>query len=49
LALKVAVMLWEAVTESWQLPVPEHAPFFQPAKTDPGAGVALRVTRVPEA
>lgn len=46
--LKVAVTLAADVTATTQAPLPEHAP-LHPAKTDPRAGVAVRVTVVPEA
>jgi hypothetical protein len=36
-----------AETLTWQSPVPEQAP-PQPAKTDPLAGVAVRLTTVPD-
>jgi hypothetical protein len=43
-AVKVAVTEAAAVTA--HVPVPEHAP-LQPAKVEPAAGAAVRVTAVP--
>jgi hypothetical protein len=45
-ALNVAVTLWAAFMVIWQLPVPEHPAPLQPAKVEPDAGVAVRVTTV---
>ncbi len=44
----VAVTAAEEVTRTVQGPVPEHAAPLQPANADPGLGVAVRVTEVPE-
>lgn len=44
--LKVAVTVVLAVNETVQVPVPLH-PLLQPAKVDPAAGVAVKVTLVP--
>ena len=46
--LKVAVTFAAAVIDTVQVPVPEQAP-DQPAKVEPDAAVAVRVTLVPEA
>jgi hypothetical protein len=46
--LKVAVAVVVALTVTAHEPVPEQAP-VQPAKTDPAAGVAVRVSAVPRA
>jgi hypothetical protein len=46
-ALNVAVTVVVAVTFSVQVPVPAHPPPLQPAKVEPDAGVAVRVTAVP--
>jgi hypothetical protein len=43
--LKVAVTLRAAVMATVQVPVPVQAP-LQPAKTEPAAGLAVRVTTV---
>ena len=44
--LNVAVTVVAALTVTAQVPVPEQAP-LQPAKADPVAGVAVRVSVVP--
>jgi hypothetical protein len=36
-----------AVTDTTQVPVPEHPPPDHPVKFEPVAGVAVRVTEVP--
>src|SRR5215211_4640160 len=46
--LKVPETVLAAFMVSWQEPVPEQAP-LQPAKVEPAAGLALRVTAVPSA
>jgi hypothetical protein len=46
-ALNVAVTVVVAVTFTVQVPVPAHPPPLQPAKVEPAAGVAVRVTAVP--
>ena len=46
--LKVADTVCGELKLTEQAPVPEHAP-LQPANTDPAAGVAARLTLVPEA
>ena len=43
--LKVAVTVLDAVMLTVHAPVPVHAP-LQPAKVEPAAGVAARVTLV---
>ncbi len=45
--LKVAVTFWAELMVTLQAPVPEHAP-PQPLNTEPAAGVAARLTTVPE-
>jgi hypothetical protein len=45
--LKVAVTVVSALMVIWQDPVPVQAP-LHPAKEDPAAGAAVRVTGVPE-
>jgi hypothetical protein len=47
LAAKVAVRRVFAPTTTVQLPVPVHTP-LHPVKVEPGVGVALRATVVPE-
>jgi hypothetical protein len=44
---KLAVTVVAAVTDTEQVPVPEHPPPIQPLKVDPAAGEAVKVTRVP--
>ena len=44
---KVAVTDWFEFSVTLQLAVPEQAP-LHPVKTDPAAGVAARLTTVPE-
>jgi hypothetical protein len=44
---KLAMTVVLSVRVRVQLPVPEHPPPFQPAKVDPLAATALRVTPVP--
>ena len=46
--LKVAVTVVLLVSLIVAVPVPEVPPPLQPAKTEPAAGVAVRVTVVPE-
>jgi hypothetical protein len=46
-ALNVAVTVVVAVTFTVQVPGPVHPPPLQPAKVEPVAGVAVRVTAVP--
>jgi len=46
LVLNVAVTDWAAVIETVQVPVPVQAP-LQPAKVEPLAAAAVRVTEVP--
>ncbi len=43
---KVAVAVWSPLTVRVQVPWPLHGP-DQPVNTDPGDGVAVRVTVVP--
>ena len=45
--LNVAVTVWLEFSVRLHAPVPEHAP-LQPPNTDPDAGVAARLTAVPE-
>jgi hypothetical protein len=45
----VAVMVVSAFIVMVQVAVPEHPPPVQPAKTEPGAGLAVSVTEVPKA
>ena len=45
--MKVAVTMLAVVKVTAQAPVPEQPPPLQPAKTDPTAGVAVKVTTVP--
>ncbi len=45
--VKVAVTFWAALMVTLQAPVPVQAP-LQPVNTDPAAGVAARLTTVPE-
>jgi hypothetical protein len=45
---KVAVTATSEVKATEQVPVPEHAEPLQPAKVDPAAATALRVTAAPE-
>src|SRR5687767_5816309 len=45
-SVKVAVTAFGASMVTWQAPDPEHAP-LQPAKVDPAAGEAVRLTTVP--
>ena len=45
--LKVAVMFVVPEIVTWQLPVPPQFPPLHPAKTDPLAGLAVRITFVP--
>ncbi len=46
-ALNVAVTVVVEVMVTVQVPVPVHPPPLQPAKVEPVAGVAVRVTAVP--
>jgi hypothetical protein len=48
-ALNVAVTVAVEVTVTVQVPVPAQPPPLQPAKVEPVAGVAVRVTTVPPA
>src|SRR6266511_1974950 len=48
LAWKVAVAAWLALMVSVHVPVPEQSP-LQPAKLEPEAAVAVRMTEVPSA
>jgi hypothetical protein len=45
---KLAVIAVAALTVTWQVPVPAHGPPLQPSNTEPGAGLAVSVTVVPE-
>ena len=44
---KVAVTFLAAVMDTVHVPVSEHPPPVQPAKTEPVSGVAVSVTEVP--
>jgi hypothetical protein len=44
---KAACTVWLSLIVTVQGPIPEQSP-LQPAKLDPGAGVALSVTTVPD-
>ena len=46
--MKVAVTVVSAFTVTVQVPVPLQPPPLQPANTEPPAGVAVKVTEVPE-
>ncbi|HET9252662.1 MAG TPA: hypothetical protein VFP58_11155 [Candidatus Eisenbacteria bacterium] len=46
--LNIAVTVVFAVSVIVAVPVPEVPPPLQPAKTEPGAGVAVKVTTVPD-
>jgi hypothetical protein len=48
MVLKAAEIEVAAVTETVQVPVPEHPPPLQPVNVEPVAGVAVSVTEVPE-
>jgi hypothetical protein len=45
--VKVAVTDVAAVTDTTQVPVPEHPPPVHPVKVEPVEGVAVSVTLVP--
>jgi hypothetical protein len=46
-AVKLAVTVVVVVGVTVQVPVPEQPPPLQPAKVEPVAGVAVKVTPVP--
>jgi hypothetical protein len=46
-SLKVAVTVVSRLVVTVHVPVPEQPPPAQPAKVDPPAGVAVKVTEVP--
>ena len=46
--VNVAVKVVSSLIVTLQVPVPEHPPPDHPVKVEPEAGVAVRITKVPE-